>query len=111
MEKGFCRVDLGRVDDSARRNDSFILFVPLDADGQLDPDGEGPPYLFKAVWDGEDWVGEFKERGNTLVWSPIQFGDCRTDLLKAPLRIGGLVSVSTNEGRRTYRVTGIHTMK
>jgi len=112
MDKGFYRVELRRVGDPT---DLFILFVPLDANGQLDPDGEGPPYLFKAVWDGGDWVGEFKERANqknnVLVWSPIQEGECQTDMLKVPLQKDGSVWVYTREGRRNYRITGIHAVE
>jgi len=111
MEQGFYRVDL-RINDP-RKNDSIVLFVPLDADGGLDSEGEGPPFLFRALWDGENWAGEFKptESGNQnrLVWlgGGIEGGECQTDLLTVPLRTGSLVSVVTSEGSRIYRVVGL----
>ena len=116
MEKGFYRVETRRVDDSSKRSDSFTFFVPLSSSGQLDPDGEGPPYRFEAVWDGEKFVGEFKERAsqkqNVLVWAGIENGDCQTDLLTVPLSNEREVCVFDSSGvRRTYRVTGIRITK
>jgi hypothetical protein len=111
MQKDFYRVEL-RPDDPKKKSDLFLLSVPLDASGRLDPDGEGPPYRFEAVWDGEDYTGEFKERANqkqnVLVWSGVENGECSTDLLKAPLQIDRLISVAASiGGQRLYRVTRI----
>ena len=113
MTKGFYRVEL----KCEGKRDWLTLFLPLDGNGALDLDGEAPPYLFKALWDGEDWAGEFEPGDGglhgQLVWlgGGTEAGSVYTDLLTAPLCSGGLVSVSANDERRMYRVTSLRQVR
>jgi hypothetical protein len=93
--------------------DWITIFLPLDAEGLLDRERTGGPYLLKALWDSNEYYGELHARqGDHRIEWGADAPDSLTDLLMAPLRgIGTGVRVWESDDRhsevRTYRVRGV----
>lgn len=90
----YFRVHLKSMGDE----DSLTVYLPLDADGNLDRRGHSP-WLVKTVWDGYMYYGELiisDDGAARLEWggdSP----DSNTDLGTAPLRMNSIVTVFESE--------------
>lgn len=89
MSSGFHRVHLRHGD-----GDHITVYVPLTAEGRLDPSGH-VPWLLKALWGGSDYLGELQlgvEGLNRIVWD-CDDDDSLTDFGTVAVVKGALVTV------------------
>lgn len=106
MEPGFYRVQLKEKDGGSESTG----IVPLGQDGRFDPD-QPPPFLFKALWDSDEHLGEFLdeiERGGKKVirlqWPAADEDESVTDFMTVPVGVGKLVKLRSGT-RATCRTT------
>lgn len=99
---GFHRVHMRASDE-----DNITVYVPLTANGTIDPGGH-QPWLLKARWEGTWYLGELclgPGDLNRFEWSGYD-DDSRTDFGTAVIKKEALITVYTTDANsRSYLFT------